>query len=271
MEAVQLPWSIDDIDFAGIDVAATKDDETLFFVLASAALIESGSDLYTSVLIDYFGPSPAGRWLLRHWEPEEMQHGAALRRYIGMVWPEFDWDATNEGFMREYSSYCSLSALEPTPTLELVARCVVETGTAALYRSLQDYTTEPVLKRLAGLIRSDEVRHYKNFHRFFHQYNAASGHGRWPVLRALTRRLAEMRNEDADCALRHVFRQRYPGESVDSAHFRAISVAARGLVMRHIVPEMMVKMFLQPLQLPGYVRNSLQKPCSQVMRLFMTH
>jgi hypothetical protein len=32
---------------------------------------------------------------------------------------------------------------------------------------------------------------------------------------------------------------------------------------------MMVKMFLQPLQLPGYVRNSLQRPCATIMRRFM--
>ena len=269
MDAITLPWSISEIAFEAIDHAAVRDDETLFFVLASAALIESGSDLYTSVLVDYFGASPAAQWLRGHWEPEELQHGAALRRYIGTVWPAFEWETANDNFMREYARYCSPGALESTPALELVARCVVETGTAALYRALQDYAAEPVLKDLAGRIRSDEVRHYKHFHRFFHDYNAISGHGRWPVLRALARRLAEVRNEDADCALRHVFRQRYPDEQVDSAHFRAVSTQARALVMRHVAPDMMVKMFLQPLQLPGYLRNSLQKPCSRVMRLFM--
>lgn len=269
MQTLKLPWSIDSIKFEDIDCARVKNDETLFFVVCSASLIESGSDLYTSTLVNFFGESEAARWLSQHWEPEELQHGRALRRYVETVWPDFDWDKAFTQFMREYSTFCSLDELEPTPALELVARCVVETGTAALYRALHDYTDEPILKQVTGFIRSDEVRHYKNFHRFFGDYNRHAAYGRWPVLRVLGRRLAELRNEDADCALRHVFRVRYPDEAVDSAHFAQLSKAARGLVMQNISHEMMVKMFLQPLQLPGYMRNWVQKPCAQVMRRFM--
>lgn len=263
-------WSVDDIPFNQIDSARVKDDEALFFVLASASLVESGSDLYTSTLIDYFGDSEAAQWLRQYWEREEMTHGRALRRYVESVWPEFDWEHAFTQFMREYSLLCTRDQLEASPTLELIARCVVETGTAALYRAIHDYTDEPILKQMTGLIRSDEVRHYKYFNRFFTLYNRRIGHGRWSVLRTLQHRLLEVRNEDADCALRHVFRVRYADEPVDSAHFIEISKAARSLVMRNISPDMMVKMFLQPLRLPAQISNWVRKPCTTLMRRILT-
>lgn len=262
------PWSIDDIDFDAIDVAKVRGDEDLFFVLTCASLVESGSDLYTSVLTEYFGNSEVGRWLSEHWEPEELQHGRVLRLYVEHVWPEFNWGTTYRNFIQEYSKFCLLSELEPSPTLELVARCVVEAGTAVLYRALEGYSTEPVLKKIAGNIRRDEVRHYQYFYRFFRQYNQRSRYGRFSVLKALIRRLAELKTEDSDCAMRHVFSQCYSG-NVNSAQFRTISRRARRLVTRNMTSEMMVKMFLQPLQLPGLLRNSVEKPCARMVRLFL--
>lgn len=264
-------WRLEDIAFSEIETDKIADDETLFFVLVSASLIESGSDLYTSTLIDYFGESDAAQWLREHWENEEMQHGRALRRYVETAWPAFDWEQAFSQFMQEYSLLCTQDQLEETPALELVARCVVETGTAALYSALHEYTDEPVLKQLTGLIRNDEIRHYKHFSRFFKQYNSEIGYGRWSIFCALQRRLVEVRNEDADCALRHVFKVVYSNESIDSAHFLQISRAARGLVIKHLAPDRMVKMFLQPLQLPMPIRGWVQRPCAQVMRRYLAN
>ena len=264
-----LPWDMQQLDYEHIDFDRVRHDETLFFVLTSASLIESGSDMYTQVLLNYFEGSDAGKWLSEQWEPEELQHGLALRRYVETVWPEFDWTAANTQFLAEYSGYCSTDQLEETRALELVARCIIEAGTAALYRSIHDYTDEPVLKQLTNFIRSDEVRHYKHFSTYFNQYNFSSKHGRWPVLKAVVRRLMELRNEDSDCALRHVFRGRYPDQSVDSEAFRAISVKARGLVIKNLSHNMMVKMVLHPLQLPPKVQHIVQKPCVSMIRRFM--
>jgi rubrerythrin len=263
-------WQLDDIPYDRIDREKVKDDEALFFVLAGASLVESGADMYTDVLLNYFEGSDAGRWLQDHWQHEELQHGAALRRYVETVWPELDWPHTFNVFNAEYSGYCSTEQLAQTPILELVARCVVETSTASLYRAIESYTDEPVLQRLARHIGDDEVRHYKNFHRFFVASNSDSTHGRWPVFKTLAQRLAELRNEDADCALRHVFAQTFPDESLTSPHFQRVSRAARSLVMGNVNPEMMVRMFLLPLQLPNSIRNSVQRPCAKVMRFFMT-
>lgn len=273
-------WSVADVPYHRIERDQVRHDEALFFVLAGASLVESDADVYTEVLQSQFAGTAAGRWLQEHWQPEELQHGRALRRYVETVWPELPWQLTYDGFHDEYSQYCSPDQLAPTPALELVARCVVETSTAALYRAIGNYAREPVLKQLVHRIRDDEVRHYKYFHRFFSEQNRRGGrqgataqgdvYGRWPILKTLVGRLAELRNEDADCALRHVFLQTYPDESTASPHFAMVSRAARGLVMRNISPDMMVRMLLLPLRLPTPLRNSLQRPCAGVVRRFMT-
>src|SRR6185503_17313141 len=47
---------------------------------------------------------------------------------------------------------------------EMIARCVVESGTSSLYSAIRDATDEPVLKEVAGRIAADEFRHYKLFY-----------------------------------------------------------------------------------------------------------
>lgn len=269
MTSISPRWNMDELPYAMIERDLVHDNEPLFFVLASASLVESGSDLYTHVLLNYFDGSEVGDWLRNQWEPEELQHGRALRHYVESVWPEFDWSSTYEKFLAEYSRYCVVDELEEIPALELLARSVIETGTATLYRALRDYTDEPVLKQLTALIQADEVRHYKYFCRFFSQFSADSDHGRWAVYRAVVRRLAELRNEDADCALRHVFQFKYPNVSIDSAAFTKISADARALVVNSINPPMMVKMILHPLQLPVRVQKIIQRPCVGLIRQFM--
>ena len=54
---------------------------------------------------------------------------------------------------------------------EMIARCVVESGTSSLYSAIRDASEEPVLKEIAGRIAADEYRHYKLFYEILHQQN----------------------------------------------------------------------------------------------------
>ncbi len=60
-----------------------------------------------------------------------MQHGRALKRYVETAWPDFAWDDAYRDFLAEFLRFCSVDQLASTRALELAARCVVETGTAA--------------------------------------------------------------------------------------------------------------------------------------------
>lgn len=253
----QQPWCIDDVAFESIATARIHDDEQLFFLLASASFVEITSDLYTDNLVRYFdGDSEVQQWLKQHWEPEEIQHGVALRRYVATVWPEFDWAGAYQAFLTEYSSYCTVEALGPTPALEMAARCVVETGTSAFYTTLQHLSPEPVLAHLAGLIRNDEVRHYKHFYRYFLSYCDSQATSRYAVLKTLWSRIAEIDEEDARCAFRHTFEVRHSDRQCRESDYLAFRRNFNICAKRHFPFDMAVRMCVKPLRLNRSVQRA---------------
>jgi rubrerythrin len=264
-------WRIEDLDFSRIDLARVREDENLFYLVACASFVESGSDLYTHNLIEFYqGDAEVSDWLRRQWEVEELQHGRALRAYVEHVWPEFEWERAFQGFIEEYSQYCKVELLERTRALELAARCVVETGTATYYRALARATDEPVLRELATLIANDEVNHYKHFYRFFRRYRNKEGLGRSRVLGTLSRRTMELKNEDADCAIRHVMRMHDPAHADDAALLRRLESQMSRTVRINLRPEATIKMIMRPLELPRLLQSLIEFPMRQLMqRVFL--
>ena len=269
--ATSLPWTLESLDFSRIDIQRVRQNEELFFLLCSASFVESGSDLYTHNLVDHFaGDQELQTWLSQHWEHDELQHGRALAGYVKAVWPEFDWERGFQAFWDEYGAMCTNEQLETSRGLELAARCVVETGTASLYRALNDITDEPVLKQLTHHIKSDEVRHFKHFYQHFRLYREREGFGRYKVFRAILRRVNEIKAEDGDIALRHVFNQCYPDQKDDDTAFRRVAERAHALLRRNIPAEMTVKMLLRPLDLPPRLQKAVEKPLAKIAeKLFL--
>src|SRR4029077_5634249 len=109
-------------------------------------------------LIDFFaGDEEVTSWLADHWLPEELQHGRALRRYFEVRGPRCCWEPPRGRFVEESRPFCDV-ALEPSRSLEMASRCVVETGTASYYRTLSHASPEPVLAMLTRHIAEDEGR-----------------------------------------------------------------------------------------------------------------
>jgi rubrerythrin len=257
-QSPKLPWRLEDIDLAAIEHDKVRDDEMLFYLLVTSSFVEIASDLYTRNLSAYYtGDDDLLRWLGCHWEQEELQHGRALRAYVQAVWPEFDWDAANASFFRDYSARCTLDAFEPSRGLELAARCMVETGTATFYRTIYAYTDEPVLKAIAGHIKSDEVRHYSHFWRFFNLYRAREPVSRWRVLYAVLKRVAEARNDDALVAFQHAFSVRHPHRPFERRIYDEFHRRFRQVMRAHFPFDMAVKMLLKPLGLPAGVQRTI--------------
>lgn len=272
LSAAARPWSVSDINYQAIEPERVRDDRDLFYLLVSASFIESGSDTYAGNLAAYYARVPdAASWLSEHWEAEELQHGLALRRYIEHVWPEFDWEAGYARFFDEYSPTCSIDQFEPTEALEMAARCVVETGTAAYYRALEQASDEPVLRDLTRRISNDEVRHYKHFYRFFSRFAGSERLGRMRVFRALARRLLEIKNEDAAIALRNVLRMERGVEAVPEADVRQLNARVSGVIRRHLPIDMTVKMLLRPLHLHRGVERAVRAPLVAVVSRVMLH
>src|SRR5271166_2437469 len=84
-------WRLSDVDFGAVDRARVVDDRMLFQLVTIASFIETGSDMYTHNLVSYFDDDKeVAHWLTTSWEIEELQHGAALRKYVEHAWPDFD-------------------------------------------------------------------------------------------------------------------------------------------------------------------------------------
>ena len=93
--------------------------------------------------------------------------GRALGRWARLADPEFDFE---DAFARFRAGYSPAHFLEGDGSVrgsrrgEMIARCVVESGTSSYYTAMRDATEEPVLKEIAGRIAADEFRHYKLFY-----------------------------------------------------------------------------------------------------------
>jgi hypothetical protein len=264
------PWSMAAIPYHAIVREQVVDDEVLFYIVTSASFVEITSDLYTKNLIDFFGgDSEVVAWLENGWEPEELQHGASLKRYVQCAWPDFDWEASYRSFLGEYSNFCSPDSLEQTRALEMVARCVVETGTSSFYKMLMDIATEPVLKQIAEHISADEVRHYKHFYHYFLRYQEKEQPGRAAVLRTLWSRAMEVDAEDGFIAFKHAFLHRHPGDEFDPAKYDAFRAAVRERGKAHFPFEMALKMFVKPLGLAPVIGRMMLPPATMATRLFL--
>ena len=242
-------WTLDNLDWARLDAERARADELLYYLVASASFVETAADRYTANLLQHFSDPALRGWLAGQWQGEELQHGRALRRYVETVWPELDWPHAYEAFLSEYSLLATVDALEPEPALELVARCVVETGTATYYTALHRRAEDPLLKQLTGFIRQDEVGHYTRFRQFLEAERARVRVGRIAMVRALARRIAEVRDEDAYVGFKHAWRMRHPGGSFDDRLFDRFRAELHGLVRRYYPYRMAVQMLLQPLDL----------------------
>jgi len=254
-EAAQR-WSLDSIDWHAIRSDAADEPEVLFYLVAASSFVESTADRYTRNLIDQFcGDDEITAWLERHWLPEEIQHGRALRRYVQIAWPDFEWDRVYEAFLEEFSAYCCADGLEPTRTREMASRCVVEMGTASFYTMLSGISHDPVLATITRRIAEDEIRHYKHFYRYFRRYQQVEPASRRAVFSALLNRLRMIDGEDSVIALKHLYRARHPGERLEDPLCRNLRRRSRQLIRPHFPYRMSVKMLLRPLGLGPRARR----------------
>lgn len=261
-------WSLDDIPWHSIAHDAIAQHEAFFYLVASASLMESATDLYTENLVEHFaGDEEVTSWLTNCWLPEELQHGRALRRYVETAWPDFGWEPAYRRFVEEFRPYCD-AALERARSLEMASRCVVEMGTASYYTTLVRASPDPVLAMLARRIASDEVRHYKHFYRYFRTYRDAEHPGRAKIAPALWRRLRMTGGDDSFVVLKHVYRAHHPGKPFDMRVYHNIRQKGRDLVRDHFPHEMSVRMLLKPLALgPRTQRAALPVAVALARRL----
>jgi hypothetical protein len=159
-------WTLDDVDWARFD--ASKVDASLLAAVKAAALVEFNAADYVDYLHRVYEGSPQSTIeAIAHWGQEEVQHGRALARWAAIADKSFDFDEAFSRFRKLYrpSHFDGQGgSVRGSKRGEMIARCVVESGTSSYYSAIRDASDEPVLKEIAGRIAADEFRHYKLFY-----------------------------------------------------------------------------------------------------------
>ncbi|HTO39888.1 MAG TPA: hypothetical protein VL026_02855 [Rhizomicrobium sp.] len=164
-------WTLDDIQWNRFDPTAVNLD--LLAAVKAAALVEVNALDYVAYLSRVFKDTDQ-RTLsdIWQWGQEEVQHGQALGRWCELADPAFNFKAAVARFQKGYKPPHFAGeggSVRGSRRGEMVARCVVESGTSSYYSAMKDATEEPVLKEIAGRVAADEFRHYKLFYEILHR------------------------------------------------------------------------------------------------------
>ncbi|HEX9463730.1 MAG TPA: ferritin-like domain-containing protein [Alphaproteobacteria bacterium] len=192
-------WTLDDIAWSRFD--PRKVDADLLRIVKAASLVEHNGGDYAIYLENVFQGDAEFQTAARDWAQEEVQHGRALQRWAEFADPAWKFDAAfkrfNDGFKLPLDATTSVRG---TRTGELIARCIVETGTSSYYTALADATAEPVLRQICTKIAADELRHYKLFYTHMKRYQEAERLGAWARLRTGLGRILESEDDELACA-----------------------------------------------------------------------
>ena len=134
-------------------------------------MVERNGGDYARYLQGVFRDDPAFCAAAEQWAVEEIQHGDALGRWASIADPEWNYAEAFERYRLGYQVNTEADAsIRGSRTGELIARCIVETGTSSYYTALAEATEEPVLKQICKLIAADEFRHFKLFYDHMKRY-----------------------------------------------------------------------------------------------------
>jgi hypothetical protein len=188
-------WTLDDIPWRQLDRA--RIDPEILRIVKAAALVEYNGGAYAHHLCRVFAGDPDFSANAERWGNEEVQHGVALARWAQLADPDFDFPAAIARFRAGFRpNFDSDRSRRGSLAGEMLARCIVETGTSSYYTALREATDEPVLQEICRHIAADELRHYRLFYKTMNAYQARQPLGLWTRLRIALGRVAETEDDE---------------------------------------------------------------------------
>ena len=225
-------WTLDDIPWERFDPA--KVDPEILRIVKAASLVEQNGGDYATYLCRVFHDDPEFKTVAQRWGREEIQHGQALGRWAMLADPGFDLAAAAERFTAGFRIDLDAAAsVRGSRAGELVARCIVETGTSSYYSALAEASEEPVLKEICRRIAGDELRHYKLFYAHLKRYLAHEGVGFWRRLMVAASRVRE--SEDDELAYAYYAANENDAPYERARYARAYARRAYGIYRWHHV------------------------------------
>lgn len=164
-----MRWTLEDINWDAFD--PSKVESGMLEAVRAASLVEFNAPDYVSYLCNVFSDSEEIQNDIRQWGKEEAQHGRALAKWARMADGDFDFDDAFDRF-REIQGIQTdaIESVRGSRAGEMIARCVVESGTSSFYTAIKDSTQEPVLKQIATYLAADEFAHYRLFYEAYKKY-----------------------------------------------------------------------------------------------------
>jgi rubrerythrin len=188
-------WRIDDLPWEQFNPALV--DQDLLKIVKAASLVEYNASDYTTYLSNIFADDKDFCGTLQGWSDEETQHGAALGAWATKADPSFDFNAAFARYKAGYRINVEADAsIRGSNIGELIARCVIETGTSSYYTALGQAAEEPVLKALCGHIAADEIRHYKMFYKRLEDYLERGHLSRYERFKIGMKRIQESEDDE---------------------------------------------------------------------------
>ena len=188
-------WHIDELGWDCFD--PSKVDPEIVPLIKAAAMVERNAADYVTYLTRVFADDPDFIAAVEHWGVEETQHGDALGRWGMLADPAWDFASAFERYRAGYQIQLDAEAsIRGSRTGELIARCMVETGTSSYYTALGEATDEPALKQVCRLIAADEYRHFKLFYDHMKRYLARENLSFSKRLRVALGRIGETEDDE---------------------------------------------------------------------------
>lgn len=162
-------WTLDDIPWDRFD--KSKVDRAIIPIVKAASMVEYNAEDYRQYLNNVFHDDARACKAIDRWAGEEVQHGQALGKWAQLADPDFDFEGSFERFVYNFRlPLDSRESVRGSRSGEMIARCMVETGTNSFYSALADATEEPALKAICRRIAEDEYAHYCLFHAHMRRY-----------------------------------------------------------------------------------------------------
>jgi rubrerythrin len=192
-------WTLEDIPWDQFD--SSKVDINILKIAKAAALVEYNARDYGDYLRNVFHDDADFRDASDTWVSEEIQHGEALGRWAVLADPSFDFDTAIARFRKQYRIDVEAKrSIRGSRAGELIARCMVETGTSSYYTALADAVEEPVLKTICLKIAADELRHYKLFYTHLKLYLTGEKMSTFQRIKVALGRISETEDDELACA-----------------------------------------------------------------------
>jgi rubrerythrin len=211
-------WRIEQVAWDRFD--PVRVDPGVVPLVKAAAMVERNGDDYALYLKSVFHDDPDFQAAADTWAVEEVQHGDALGRWAALADPGWDFHAAFARYRESYKIDTTADAsIRGSRTGELIARCMVETGTSSYYTALGEAADEPVLKEICRQIAADEYRHFKLFYDHMKRYLARENLSFLQRLKVAAGRIGE--SEDDELAYAFHCSNEAPGTPYD--HDRCIA------------------------------------------------